>query len=92
MNTWDSALRGYRCVVHVPLGGPRCARRFEFLLEAGEDPASMTQPDRQAQLLALVGVDAARVTLVRSLVYTFHARQAEAWRVGRVFLMGDAAQ
>ena len=52
----------------------------------------MTQPDRQAQLLALVGVDAARVTLVRSLVYTFHARQAEAWRVGRVFLMGDAAQ
>lgn len=92
MNAWDPRIGKQRCVVHVPLPGPRAARRFEFLLEHGEDPAAMVTPASQAALLATVGIHASRVSVVRSLVYTFHARQAERWRQGRVLMMGDAAQ
>lgn len=91
MNAWDATARAYRCVVHVPLPGPRAGRRFEFLLERGEDPGAMTRPESLARLLASVGVHVSRVAIVRSLVYTFHARQAAAWRRGRVLLLGDAA-
>jgi len=31
------------------------------------------------------------VTIIRQIVYTFEARVAQSWRVGRVFLAGDAA-
>lgn len=91
MNAWDSSIGAVRCVVHVPLPGPRAARRFEFLLERGEDPATMTSPERVAGLLASVGVHPSRVSVVRCTVYTFHARQAAQWVAGRVVLAGDAA-
>ena len=36
-------------------------------------------------------VDFAEVKIERRVVYTFHARVADAWRKGRVLLAGDAA-
>src|SRR6185312_4716509 len=33
----------------------------------------------------------AGLTIVRKVIYHFHARLAERWRAGRIFLAGDAA-
>jgi hypothetical protein len=80
--------------VHVPLPGFDGARRFEFLLERGEAPDTMTSPASTAQLLRSIGVDPRQVTVLRATVYTFHSREASAWRAGprgRVLLLGDAA-
>lgn len=65
-------------------------RRWEFMLLPGEDEAAMTQPDRVQALLApyLEGVDH---RIIRAATYRFHGLIAERWRVGRVFLAGDAA-
>jgi len=76
----------------VPMPGPRAGRRFEFLLETGEDAEAMLAPAARDALLLSMGVHPSRVNIVRQLVYTFHAREAQRWREGRVFLMGDAAQ
>ncbi|WP_189212833.1 MULTISPECIES: FAD-dependent monooxygenase [Actinokineospora] len=51
--------------------------RWEFRLRPGEDGGSLSPPDGP--------------TVIRRAVYTFHARVAERWRLGRVFLLGDAA-
>jgi hypothetical protein len=78
-----------RPFVHCPL--PGSGRRFEFILVRGEDAAEMTKPARVEALLRGIGVPLAAVRIVRTVVYTFHARTAEAWRVGRCLLAGDAA-
>lgn len=64
--------------------------RFELQLHDGEDPLRMQQPDRVHELLEewLSPNDA---EIERSTVYTFHGLVAQPWRVGRVFLAGDAA-
>ena len=80
-----------RTYVHCPL--PNAGRRYEFLLAPGEAPAHMLQPAVYTALLASVlgQPAAARCTVLRAVVYTFHARRAGAWRRGRLFLAGDAA-
>jgi hypothetical protein len=80
-----------RPFVHVPLPGPRCGRRFEFLLNRWEDAEAMTSPSSIATILASIHVDVNAVRVVRATVYTFHARQARTWRHGNVVLLGDAA-
>ncbi len=77
-----------RAVLDIP--GPHHTRRFEFLLKDGEDEAAMMAAARVAELLQpFRGVQPTHI--VRKIVYTFHARMAEKWRDGRVFLAGDAA-
>ncbi|WP_020203076.1 bifunctional 3-(3-hydroxy-phenyl)propionate/3-hydroxycinnamic acid hydroxylase [Cupriavidus sp. WS] len=77
-----------RPVVDVP--GPNRTRRFEFLLKPGETDEEVLRPERLAELLRpFRGNRPAEV--VRKTVYTFHARVADRWRAGRVFLAGDAA-
>ncbi len=78
-----------RPFVHCPL--PGSGRRFEFILNPGETPGEMVAPARVEALLAGIGVPLAAVRVLRTVVYTFHARSAEAWRVGRCVLAGDAA-
>ena len=65
-------------------------RRWEFQLQPGESRDEMSTDERVWQLLEpwLTPGDA---DLVRAVVYRFHATVADAMRVGRVFLAGDAA-
>ena len=74
----------------LSLPGPRGTRRFEFMLREGEADADVLAPDNVAALLRLYSTDD-RAVLRRKVVYTFHARMADRWRSGRVFLAGDAA-
>jgi len=65
-------------------------RRWEFMLLPGEDDQAMMAPEVVRALIApWVGSHDHR--LVRAATYRFHGLVAEHWRVGRVFLAGDAA-
>jgi 3-(3-hydroxy-phenyl)propionate hydroxylase len=70
--------------------GPGNHRRWEISLLPGEDLQHASTPERTWQLLSrwLTPQDA---TLWRQSSYRFHALVAKQWRVGRVFLAGDAA-
>jgi 3-(3-hydroxy-phenyl)propionate hydroxylase len=71
----------------MPVSGDRY--RWERRLAPGETVADAMTPDRLAALLAPIDPDA--VEIVRAVEYTFRAQVADRWRVGRVFLAGDAA-
>lgn len=73
----------------IALPGPSATRRFEFKLLPGEQPEAMTEEATVRRLIASHGADPGS-TIVRRVVYTFHARVAPTWRSGRVFLAGDA--
>jgi 3-(3-hydroxy-phenyl)propionate hydroxylase len=74
----------------ITLPGPHNTRRYEFKLLANEQDADLLAPDTVADLLAAHGADPA-ATIRRKVVYHFHARVADRWSRGRVFLAGDAA-
>ena len=74
----------------ITLPGPGGIRRYEFKLHPGEADGLAKQDDFIRGLLAAVGPDRHQA-FRRVRVYTFHARIAERWRQGRVFLAGDAA-
>jgi len=74
----------------LSLPGPNGTRRFEFMLHDGEADDDVLTPEHVAARLRLYGTDD-RAVLRRKVVYTFHARMADRWRIGRVFLAGDAA-
>ncbi len=65
-------------------------RRWEFQLLPGESREEMVEPTRVWELLRpwLTPDDA---TLVRAVVYRFHATVAERMRERRIFLAGDSA-
>ena len=73
----------------LSLPGPDRTRRFEFMLHEGEEEAEVTSPAFTRALLKNHGENNAPIR--RSRVYTFHARIADRWRDGRIFLAGDAA-
>ncbi|MCW2986305.1 MAG: mhpA 1, partial [Conexibacter sp.] len=79
-----------RPFVVIPGGRGRC--RYEFLLHPAEVPASFADPPFAlvAELLAphraITEAEVERVA-----VYNFHALNADRWREGRIFLLGDAA-
>jgi 3-(3-hydroxy-phenyl)propionate hydroxylase len=60
------------------------------MLREGESEEEVTSPAFVRKLLAEHGPDADE-PVVRRRVYTFHARVADRWRRGRIFLAGDAA-
>ncbi|MGO4852384.1 bifunctional 3-(3-hydroxy-phenyl)propionate/3-hydroxycinnamic acid hydroxylase [Phaeovulum sp. W22_SRMD_FR3] len=74
----------------ISLPGPDGIRRYEFKLNDGETVAEAESEGFARRLLAEVGPDA-QEPIRRQQVYTFHARTAERWREGRIFLAGDAA-
>jgi 3-(3-hydroxy-phenyl)propionate hydroxylase len=65
-------------------------RRWEFQVQPDDDRATLADDATVWRLLApwLTPDDA---ELVRAVVYRFHATVADAMRVGRIFLAGDAA-
>jgi 3-(3-hydroxy-phenyl)propionate hydroxylase len=74
----------------ITLPGPHGTRRWEFRLRDDETDAEALKPESIRGMLALYGGDT-EAEIVRQIVYTFHARTAERWSDGRVFLAGDAA-
>ncbi|AON53708.1 bifunctional 3-(3-hydroxy-phenyl)propionate/3-hydroxycinnamic acid hydroxylase [Herbaspirillum seropedicae] len=77
-----------RPIVEVP--GPHRTRRFEVMIHPHEDAEAMLQDECISEFLRPFRGDKP-TTIVRKVVYTFHARMAERWRIGNVFLAGDAA-
>jgi 3-(3-hydroxy-phenyl)propionate hydroxylase len=65
-------------------------RRFGFSLRDGEDPEKMmTDEALQALFKKHLGYD--KVRIINRAHYTFRSRLAARFRVGRAFLLGDAA-
>ncbi len=77
-----------RPVLSVP--GPHGTRRYEMRLKPGETAQQMENETIVRELLKIYGPDG-EAPIDRICVYTFHARIADRWRSGRVFLAGDAA-
>jgi 3-(3-hydroxy-phenyl)propionate hydroxylase len=73
---------------HMVAPGGR--QRWEFMLQPGEDRAEMEKPETIRRLLA-PWCDSRAITIERTAVYRFHAREAATFSKGRVFLVGDAA-
>lgn len=73
---------------HMVAPGGR--QRWEFMLQPGEDRAEMEKPETIRRLLA-PWCDTSKITIERTAVYRFHAREAATFSKGRVFLVGDAA-
>jgi 3-(3-hydroxy-phenyl)propionate hydroxylase len=74
----------------IALPGPQLTRRYEFMLHNSERDEDMLAPDTVARLLQEHEADP-ESRIVRKVVYTFHARVADRWSEGRVYLAGDAA-
>src|SRR5271167_510497 len=74
--------------VELPAVGDRV--RWEFMQLPGESEETLKRDETIRALVAEAG-GAVSFEIERKAVYTFHARVAEHWRRGRVFLAGDAA-
>jgi 3-(3-hydroxy-phenyl)propionate hydroxylase len=66
-------------------------RRFEFMRRADITVQELGQDSTAWRLMAPWGVTPETARLERHAVYTFRGRWARAWRMGNVFLAGDAA-
>lgn len=75
----------------IRLPGPQGTVRYEFMLHPGEDAETVLDENRLRRWIGAREPQDADITLLRKVVYTFHARVAARWRVGRVLLAGDAA-
>ena len=71
----------------TPLGH----HRWEFPVLPGEDEAELVSAAAVWRLLNRYGVTDRQVEILRATVYSHHVRVAARWRIGRVFLAGDAA-
>ena len=78
-----------RPTTFVPMPGKR--HRWEFMLMPGDDPATITKPDRIYEMLKSWRIDPATSAIERAVVYTFHSALSTCWRRGRLLLCGDAA-
>jgi 3-(3-hydroxy-phenyl)propionate hydroxylase len=65
-------------------------RRWEYMLLPQESDEAAMEPAQISRLLS-DWIDPAHVEVVRAAVYRFHGLVAHRWRVGSVFLLGDAA-
>ncbi len=75
----------------IRLPGPEGTLRYEFMLLEGEDPEKLLDETFLRGLIRDREPLDAGLEIARKVVYAFHARVAESWRSGRVFLAGDAA-
>lgn len=75
----------------IRLPGPDGTLRYEFMLHEGENPEEMLDETRVRSWIHAREPADATLEIARKVVYAFHARVAERWKSGRVFLAGDAA-
>jgi 3-(3-hydroxy-phenyl)propionate hydroxylase len=71
----------------TPLGH----HRWEYPVHAGVDERQLVTDDAVWKVLAAQNITSEDVEILRAVVYSHHVRVADRWRVGRVFLAGDAA-
>lgn len=71
----------------TPLGH----HRWEYPARAGEDEKKLVTDEAVWEVLNDQGITEENVKILRAVIYSHHVRVADRWRVGRVFLAGDAA-
>ncbi|MEU6371658.1 bifunctional 3-(3-hydroxy-phenyl)propionate/3-hydroxycinnamic acid hydroxylase [Streptomyces sp. NPDC046909] len=71
----------------TPLGH----HRWEFPILPGDDEKQLTTDEAVYRLVARYGISRDSVEILRATVYSHHVRFAGRFRMGRVFLAGDAA-
>ncbi|MCV7030241.1 bifunctional 3-(3-hydroxy-phenyl)propionate/3-hydroxycinnamic acid hydroxylase [Mycobacterium sherrisii] len=71
----------------TPLGH----HRWEFPAREAEDEKALVSDEYVWRILNLQGITKDHVRILRAVVYSHHVRVADRWRVGRIFLAGDAA-
>ena len=75
----------------IRLPGPQSTVRYEFMLKPGETPESVLPDSQVRAMIAQREPSDVNLTILRKVVYTFHARIAKQWRVDRALIAGDAA-
>jgi 3-(3-hydroxy-phenyl)propionate hydroxylase len=75
----------------IRLPGPQSTLRYEFMLFENESSEEVLREEVYREWIRQRNPADAALPLMRKVVYTFHARVANAWQKGRVFLAGDAA-
>lgn len=75
----------------IRLPGPNGTLRYEFMLHDHESAEDVLDEPLVRQWIRARDPRDAPLPIARKVVYTFHARVAEHWKRGRVFLAGDAA-
>lgn len=71
----------------TPLGH----HRWEYPARTGEDDEYLVSEEAVWEVLNEQGITDEHVKILRAVIYSHHVRTADRWRVGRVFLAGDAA-
>lgn len=71
----------------TPLGH----HRWEYPVPAGSDEKELVTDTAIWAILNKQGITDRHVEILRAVVYSHHVRFADRWKVGRVFLAGDAA-
>ncbi|MFJ8113698.1 bifunctional 3-(3-hydroxy-phenyl)propionate/3-hydroxycinnamic acid hydroxylase [Streptomyces sp. NPDC096132] len=71
----------------TPLGH----HRWEFPILPGDDEKHLTTDDAIHAMVSKYGIGRDQIEILRATVYSHHVRFAARFRVGRVFLAGDAA-
>ncbi|MFT0171457.1 bifunctional 3-(3-hydroxy-phenyl)propionate/3-hydroxycinnamic acid hydroxylase [Paraburkholderia mimosarum] len=70
--------------------GPAQVRRWEFMINPGEDPAEVAKPEFVRKLISRWLKDD-EYDIWRASTYRFHALLLEKWRSESIFFLGDAA-
>ncbi|MDT5021125.1 MAG: 3-(3-hydroxy-phenyl)propionate hydroxylase [Mycobacterium sp.] len=70
---------------------PLSHHRWEYPARTGEVEQELLRHDAIWEVLNDQGITDANVEILRAVIYSHHVRVADRWRVGRVFLAGDAA-
>jgi 3-(3-hydroxy-phenyl)propionate hydroxylase len=71
----------------TPLGH----HRWEYPARTDEDEHTLLRDEEIWKVLRDQGITEEHVKILRAVIYSHHVRVADRWRVGRVFLAGDAA-
>jgi 3-(3-hydroxy-phenyl)propionate hydroxylase len=71
----------------TPLGH----HRWEYPARTSEDEQELLREEAIWKVLGDQGITSEHVKILRAVIYSHHVRVADRWRVGRIFLAGDAA-
>ncbi len=95
LREWDAADRlRFHCdparpTVDCPT--PLGHHRWEYPARTDEEEQTLVCEDNIWKVLNDQGITSEHIEILRAVIYSHHVRVADRWRVGRVFLAGDAA-